>query len=348
MSAKNMPITITEFGTLPDGQVVHLFTLQNAQGITAKFINYGATLVSLKTPDKLGQLDEITLGFDSLAEYLAHEFYFGCIVGRVANRISNGRFNLAGKAYQLPINFIQQHHIHGGLTGFDKVIWQAEPLEGTEPCMKFSYESPDGEEGYPGNVKIDVLYTLTHNNELKITYLATTDQATPIDLTNHAYWNLAGAGKKDVLQHVLSIAADKYIVTDENHIPSGEIRTVNNSSLDFRQPTAIGARLQQLTNGYDLCFALAPSQQKVQFAARITEPTTGRTMEVYTNQNGLQFYTGNYLYDYAIAAGKRTNKLGGFCMETQNFPDAINHPNFPSPVLLPEQEYFHETIFKFL
>lgn len=340
-------ITKTEFGKMPDGQLVYLFTLKNLNGVNAKLINYGATLVSLKTPDRTGHLDEITLGFDTLPEYLAHEFYFGCIIGRVTNRITHGRFNINDKIYQLPINFNQQHHIHGGLKGFDKVIWQAEVLDETEPCIKFSYTSKDGEEGYPGNLTVDVLYTLTHHNELKINYFATTDQPTIVDLTNHTYWNLAGAGSGDVTQHILNVAAEDYIVTDKNHIPNGEIATVTNSPFDFRQPTTIGARLAQLSNGYDLCYALSSSNKKLRLAAKITDPQTGRIMEVYTNQNGLQFYTGNYLYDYKIADNRRTNKLGGFCMETQNFPDAINHHNFPSPILLPEQEYFHETIFKF-
>jgi len=336
-----------EFGKLPDGQIINSYTLRNSHGITVKLINYGATLVSIKTPDKTGQFDEINLGFDSLPEYLAHEFYFGCIIGRVANRITHGRFNLNGKTYQLPINFIKQHHIHGGLKGFDKVVWHTEILDEVEPAIKFTYTSKEGEEGYPGNLTVDVIYTLTQYNELKIAYFATTDQPTILDLTNHAYWNLAGAGKNDILQHVLQVAADEYIVTDKDHIPSGEIRSVANSAVDFRQPTAIGAHINQLANGYDLCYVLSPANKKPRFAARISDPISGRMMEVHTNQNGLQFYTGNYLYDYKIANGRTTKKLGGFCMETQNFPDAINHANFPSPVLLPEQEYFHETVFKF-
>jgi aldose 1-epimerase len=347
-SPQYLTINKTEFGKLPNGQIVHLFTLKNSQGITVKLMNYGATIVSVQTPDKNGIFDEINLGFDTLEEYRKHEFYFGCIVGRVANRISHGRFTLNNKTYQLPINFIQQHHIHGGLNGFDKRVWQAEILESPEHTIKFSYTSQNGEEGYPGNLQVDVIYTLTNNNELKISYFATTDQPTPVDLTNHAYWNLAGAGKVDILKHELTVAAEKYINTDQNHIPSGEICKVANSAYDFRQPITIGARLNQLSNGYDLCYVLPQNNKKVRFAAEISDPDSGRRIEVYTNQNGLQFYTGNYLYDYPIAGNRTTKQFGGFCMETQNFPDAINHKNFPSSVLLPGQEYFHETIFKFI
>jgi aldose 1-epimerase len=330
------------FGTLPNGEAVSQYHLSNNKGLTVKLIDYGATLVSVKIPEQNNS--EIVLGFDTLEEYLKHEFYFGCTVGRVANRIAQGKFSYQGKAYQLACNDKQPNHIHGGCKGFDKVLWRAESFTAIDSVgVRFYYLSKDNEEGYPGNLKVTTTYLLTDANELKIIFQAETDKATPVDLTNHTYWNLAGAGADNVLKHELQVFADNYVVTDQHHIPSGEIRSVQNTSFDFRKSTAIGARIQEVAGGYDLCFALDKSSA---LKAHIVEPNTKRSIELYTTQPGLQFYTGNYLYDYPIADSKHTAQYGGFCFETQNFPDAVNHTNFPSPILTPGKIYQHETVYK--
>lgn len=342
-----MNITSTIFGRLPNGQEIKEYTLTNKQGVSVKLITYGATLVSLKTPDKQGNFDEITLGFDNLADYLAHKFYFGTTIGRVANRISHSRFNYGDTQYTVTPNYEQFHHLHGGLQGFDKVIWEAAVINGpNEAGIKFSYKSLDGAEGYPGNLTVTTTYLLTEQNELKINFWAQTDKPTPVDLTNHTYWNLAGAGKDNVLRHELQVFADAYVVTEKFHIPTGEIHPVENTPFDFKVATPLGARIQQ-AGGYDLCFVLNTPVNHLRRAAYISDPNSGRSLEVLTTQPGLQFYTGNYLTDYPIAGQRRTSQYGGFCFETQNFPDAVNHPNFPTPFLLPEQTYQHETVFKF-
>lgn len=339
---KKLSCSKKPFGTLPSGETITQYQLRNQNGVAVKLINYGATLTSLKLPTT--QNPEIVLGFDTLEEYLKHEFYFGCTIGRVANRIKHGKFTYHNHTYQLACNHDQLHHIHGGVKGFDKVVWQAKSFTEKDAVgVEFSYLSPDGEENYPGNLEIITTYLLTNNNELKITYWAKTDKATPIDLTNHTYWNLAGAGADTILDHELHVCADHYVFTDQYHIPNGEIKSVQHTPFDFNKPISIGARIAE-AGGYDLCFVL--HERPSHIAARITEPRTKRTMELYTTQPGLQFYTGNYLYDYPIAENKHTAKHGGFCFETQNFPDAVNHSNFPTPFLLPEQIYQHETTYK--
>ena len=345
-------ISQKSFGITPNGGVkITQYILQNSNGVSATLINYGATLTSLKVPDKNKKFTEITLGFDTVDEYVEHEFYFGATIGRVANRIINARFTYQDISYELSRNYKEIHHLHGGIRSFDKRIWTATPIEEENAVgVKFFYLSKNGEEGYPGNLAVIVTYMLDDNNELKITYFAKADQPTPVDLTNHTYWNLAGAGNGDVLNHVLHVPADEYIVTAENHLPTGEIKAVNHSAVDFRIAMRIGERIEQV-GGYDLCYVIKPTNHhlhRLPLAASITEPTTNRKLNVYTTQPGLQFYTGNYLYPYKIAGNKKIDKYGGFCFETQNFPAAVNHNNFPSPFLLPDQIYHHETIYKII
>jgi aldose 1-epimerase len=348
-NSAGLSVSKESFGTLPSGEKISQYLLQNVNGMTAAIMNYGATLISLKLPNAQGKMSEITLGFNKLEDYLAHEFYFGATIGRVANRISNAEFHYQGTRHPLTRNYQEQHHIHGGVHGFDKVVWEATIIEEENAVgLKLFYFSKEGEEGYPGNVAVITSYLLNNNNELKISFWAKADQPTPLDLTNHTYWNLAGAGSGDILNHILHISADEYIVTNEAHIPTGEIKAVNHGPVDFRIAMRIGDRIQQV-GGYDLCYVVRPSGNhlhRLPLAAAVIEPTNDRKMHVYTSQRGLQFYSGNYLTSCKIADNKKLDKHGGLCFETQNFPDAVNHPNFPSPILLPDQIYQHETIYK--
>ncbi len=350
-------ITRTAFGTTADGKPVELFTLTNAHGVEVRAMTYGATIVSLRTPDRGGRLGDIVLGHPTLAGYLAQSPYFGAVVGRYGNRIAKGRFSLDGKAYQLATNN-GPNHLHGGVRGFDKVVWNAEPAEtDSSAAVTFSYVSPAGEEGYPGTLHARVTYTLTDRDELRVDYLATTDQATPVNLTQHSYFNLAGAGTRDILGHELMIAADRYTPVDATLIPTGEIAPVAGTPFDFRTPTAIGARIDQndvqIQNGkgYDHNWVLnraGAAEGALVHAARVTEPTTGRTLDVFTTEPGLQFYSGNFL-DGTITGkdGQVYRHRYGFCLETQHFPDSPNHPNFPSTILRPGREYRSTTVFQF-
>lgn len=338
------------FGKLSDGRLITQYRLRNPKGMSIGLINYGATLTSVQIPNSQGNMQELTLGFDRLEDYLAHDFYFGATVGRVANRIANAYYNYKGHDYFLSKNLDFQHHLHGGEKGLDKVVWQAEvATEDTKVSVNFFYTSPDGDQGYPGNLDIKVTYTLTLNNELKVSFQAKTDRATPVDLTNHAYWNLAGAGNGTVLDHVLQIFSDRYVVTDHELLPTGQIAEVKGSPFDFREPHALGERIKDTPGGYDLCYFLpATINHQPQFAAKIKEPISGRVLEVYTTQPGLQFYTGNSLKDYPISANLRTQRYGAFCMETQNLPGAVKYPPFPSPFLLPGDCYQHQTIYRLI
>lgn len=336
----------TQFGTMPDGRPVDLYTLTNANGAVVKITNYGAIITELHVPDRGGRLGDVVLGFDNLAQYLAGHPYFGCTVGRVANRIAGAKFTLDGTTYTLAANN-GLNHLHGGLKGFDKVLWEAEPQEGAS--VKFSYTSPDGEEGYPGNLAVTVLMRWTDQNELVIDYTATTDKPTPVNLTNHSYFNLACEG--DVLGHVLMLSASQYTPTDAALIPTGEIKSVAGTPLDFTTPTPIGARFDQLDTkprGYDHNFVINRAGKGLALAARVFEPKTGRVMEVFTTEPGIQLYTGNFL------DGSLKGKYGavyyqhtGFCLETQHFPDAVNKPTFPSIILRPGQTYHQTTVYKF-
>jgi len=345
------------FGTTADAKPVELFTLTNAHDVEVRAMTYGATIVWLHAPDREGHLDDIVLGYPTLAGYLAQSPYFGAIVGRYGNRIAKGRFTLDGKAYQLATNN-GPNHLHGGVKGFDKVVWSAEPAEtDSSATVTFSYVSPAGEEGYPGTLRARVTYTLTDRDELRVDYLATTDQATPVNLTQHSYFNLAGAGTRDILSHELMIAADRYTPVDATLIPTGEIAPVAGTPFDFRTPTAIGARIGQSDvqlqhgKGYDHNWVLnraGAAEGALVLAARVTEPTTGRTLDVFTTEPGIQFYSGNFL-DGTITGkdGRVYQHRYGFCLETQHFPDSPNHPNFPSTILRPGREYRSTTVFQF-
>src|SRR5579859_3111841 len=342
-----MSLQTKPFGTLPDKAEVNLFTLTNKNGLTASVMNYGATLVQLLTPDRDGKLTDITLGFNTLDGYVKHNSpYFGCIVGRCTNRIAHGRFHLDGNEYRLATNN-GPHHLHGGLKGFDKAFWLAETGGPESSSVMFSHRSPDGDEGYPGNLNVAVVYTLTHNNELAIEDTATTDKPTPINLTNHSYFNLAGAGT--ILDHDLMIAGTQFVPVNDSLIPTGELHRVEGTPMDFTKPTRIGQRLEQVGGdpiGYDHCYAVGQPDGKLKFAARASDPKSGRVLEVHTTQPGVQFYTGNFLNGRGSGkSGIGYQQHAGFCLETQHFPDAINQPAFPSIVLHPGETYSQKTTF---
>jgi aldose 1-epimerase len=338
------------YGTLPDGTAVDLFTLKNPNGMVVKVITYGAIITGIQAPDRNGKLGDIVLGFDNLDAYVKGHPYFGAAIGRVGNRIAKGKFVLDGRTYKLATNN-GPNHLHGGLKGFDKVVWSATATATEDAAqVRFTYTSKDGEEGYPGNLKVTMTYTLTTKNELRIDYRASTDKATPINLTNHSYWNLAGEG--DVLGHELRLFANAFTPVDATLIPTGEIRTVKDSPMDFTQPKPIGRDLKQLTNdpqGYDHNFVLNNHGRTLALAARVYEPKTGRVLEILTDQTGVQFYSGNFLD--GTLTGKRGivyQKHYGFCLETQHFPDSVNQPGFPSVILRPGQTYKTTTIHRFL
>lgn len=341
----------SEFGKLSGGQVITQYTLHNETGMSINVINYGATLTSVKILDSKGRQQELTLGFDHLDDYINHDFYFGATIGRVANRIANAHFNYQKKDYFLSKNKNFAHHLHGGEKGLDKRVWQVQTEnQKNQTNVRFFYLSQNGDQGYPGNLEIEVTYSLTVTNELKISFQAKTDQATPVDLTNHAYWNLAGAGNGTVLDHILQIFSDCYVVTDKDLLPTGKLAKVEGTPFDFREPHPIGERIQNTAiGGYDLCYVLPHlKNHQPQFVARINEPISGRTLEVFTTQPGLQFYTSNSLRDYSISSGLHTQRYGAFCMETQNFLGAVKYSKFPSPFLLPGNNYQHETIYRLI
>lgn len=348
-------ITREPFGTAPDGQPVELFTLTNAHGIELKAMSYGGIVVSLKTPDRDGRLGDIVLGYDGLQGYVDASPYFGAIIGRYGNRIGHARFELDGKTYTLAAND-GANHLHGGTKGFDKVVWEAEPFENEDGVgIVFRYTSPDGEEGYPGTLEVSVTYTLTPSDSWVVEYDATTDKATPINLTQHAYFNLADGGAGDILGHELLIAADQFTPVDSTLIPTGEILPVAGIPFDFRTPHAIGERIAvsnpqlRFGGGYDHNWVLnGTPADGMSLAARVYEPTTGRTLEVLTTEPGIQFYSGNFL-DGSITGKRGTvyRHRSGFCLETQHFPDSPNEPGFPSTILRPGEEYRSRTVFRF-
>lgn len=340
----------TVFGKTPDGQEVDLFTLTNANGLQAKVTTYGAILTELHVPDRNGKFADVVLGFDDLKGYLGGHPCFGATIGRVANRIAKGRFTLNGKEYKLAINN-GPNSLHGGKKGFDKTVWQGAVVPGSsDPSVKLHLASPDNEEGYPGNLDVTVTYTLTRNNELRIDYEAKTTKATPVNLTNHSYFNLAGHGSGDVLNHEMTLQADSYTVSDDTLIPTGEIKSVKGTPLDFTQPTRIGAHIDELkkTQGFDHNFVLRDGGKSLAIGARVVEPKSGRVLEMFTTEPGVQLYTANGL-DTKLKGkgGVGYVKHAGFCLEAQHFPDSINHPEFPSVVLRPGQTYRQTTTYKF-
>jgi aldose 1-epimerase len=343
-----MSVDKTEYGKSADGKTVELFVLTNGKGMTAKVMTYGAILVELHAPDRQGASKDIALGFDNLDRYIKGNPLFGATVGRFANRIGGAQFTLNGKTYSLAKNN-GKNHIHGGLKGFDKQPWKGESFQTDKGAgVKLSYLSVDGEEGYPGNLKVTVTYTLTADNELRIDYTATTDQDTPVNLTNHSYFNLGGADSGDVLGHELQLFADNYTPADDGLIPTGEIAPVNGTPLDFTKPTTIGARIQELskTSGYDHNYVLNSGGKSLALAARVYEPKSGRVLEAFTTEPGVQLYTGNHLWKLAAKNRAVYNKHQGFCLETQHYPDSINKPNFPSPVVKAGETYRSATVFK--
>ena len=346
-----MNIKRTDWGQTAEGAAVQLFTLTNARGMVAKVTSYGAILTELHVPDRAGQATNVVLGFDNLAQYLQGHPGFGATIGRCANRIGGARFTLDGTEYKVAANN-GRHHIHGGPKGFDKKVWQARALPASEQevAVEFSHLSPDGEEGYPGNLQVTVRYTLTSANELRIDYGATTDKPTVINLTNHSYFNLAGSG--DVLGHELQIFADRYTVADADLIPTGEIVPVKGTALDFTTPQTIGARIDQLRpqpNGYDHNYVLNPSKDGTPvLAARAKDPRSGRVMETLTTEPGVQLYTANWLDGRMKGVGGIAyGRHAGFCLETQHYPDSINKPAFPSVILRPGGTFKSVTIYRF-
>ncbi len=352
---KAQPImTKTAFGNLPDGREVFQYTLGNRSGVTAQIINYGATVTSLRVPDRNGKMEDVVLGYDSLRGYIEDTAYFGSIVGRYGNRIGKGRFQLDGKQYQLSIND-GENHLHGGTQGFNKVLWDTRVLsDSTEPSLQLQYVSRDGEEGYPGTVTLKVTYTLSDANELRIDYEGTADQPTILNPTHHSYFNLSGSFTETILNHLLMIEADHITPVDKGLIPTGEIASVKNTPMDFRRPAPIGAHINDVNEqlafgrGYDHNWVLRGESGRIRKVAELYESTSGRLMSVFTDQPGLQFYSGNFLDGTAkgksgIAYQHRT----GLCLEAQAFPDTPNKPQFPPVTLNPGQIYRQTTIYQF-
>lgn len=339
------------FGKLADGTQIDIYTLTNRNGMTARITNYGATVVSLTAPDRRGKSSDIVLGYEDVQGYVEGDSLFGSIAGRYANRIAGGRFTLGDIKYTLAQNN-NGNHLHGGIRGFNKVVWNATTDANANPAqLKLDYLSADKEEGYPGNLRVTVTYTLTDSNELKIDYRATTDKVTVLNLTHHSYFNLAGAG--DILNHELKLYADSFTPTNAVSIPTGELRQVKNTPLDFTKRTRIGARIEaddeqmRFANGYDHNFVLNKKPNRLALAAEVYEPTSGRVMQVLTTEPGVQFYSGNFLKSVKGKAGKTYQRREGFCLEAQHFPDSPNKPNFPSTVLKPGATYTQTTIYKF-
>jgi aldose 1-epimerase len=335
-------ICCAPFGETPDGQPVRRYTLRNRRGVTVRAIDYGGIVTSIETPDRDGCLADIVLGFDALEPYLTGTAYFGALIGRYGNRIARGRFTLDGATYRLATND-GPNHLHGGVRGFDKLVWDVEPFERDDGCgLVLRYVSPDGEEGYPGTLVTTVTYTLTDEDELILDYHASTDRATPVNLTHHSYFNLAGAGSGDVLGQELTIAASAFTPVDASLIPTGEIRQVAGTPFDFRVPTPVGARIDaddtqiSIGCGYDHNFVLDRNGDGLALAARLVDPVSGRTLEIHTTEPGLHLHSGNFLDGSRRGRdGRPYGRRSGLCLEIQHFPDSPNHPGFPSTILRP-------------
>ena len=337
-----MTLERTPFGKTSDGSSVELFTLTNSAGNTVQLTNYGAILVSVQVPDRHGKRANVNLGFGDLQGYLASSPFFGATVGRYANRIAKGKFKLADKTYTLVVNN-GPNHLHGGTVGFDKQVWQAEELRQEDSVgVRFTLTSPDGQEGYPGKLDVIAEYTWNNANELSFKFQATTDAPTVLNMTNHAYWNLAGAGHGDVLEQVLQLKCDRYVAVDDTLIPTGEIAKVDGTPLDFRLPHALGERIAQLpaTKGYDHCYVINGPAGELRSCAMMRDPSSGRVMEVLTTQPGVQLYTANHL-------GAPWGQHGAFCLETQHYPDSPNHPEFPTTQLNPGETFSETTVVRF-
>lgn len=351
-------ITMKSFGQLPDGRQTHLYTLENARGFRADISDFGGTVVNLFVPDKAGKLADVSLGFDNAAKYLAESPFFGALIGRYGNRIAHGKFTLDGKTYSLALNDKPGDipcSLHGGKIGFDKVLWQGRPtIVDGNPALVLTYVAKDGEEGYPGTLSVEVTYTVTQANELRIDYKATTDKATPVNLTNHTYFNLKGEGEGTILDHVLTMNASRTTPVNAGLIPTGEIVPVAGTPMDFTKPHAVGERInadfEQLKfgGGYDHNWVLDNQDGKLALAATVYEPTSGRVMEVLTTEPGLQFYAGNFLDGTRVGkSGKKYVYRSGFCLETQHYPDSPNQPKFPNTILRPGETLRSTTIHRF-
>jgi aldose 1-epimerase len=352
-SEKNM-IEKVSFGKTTDGQETELYTLKNAAGMEVKISNFGGTVVSWTAPNNKGVYEDVILGCDSVAGYNKGVPYFGALIGRYGNRIANGKFSLEGKDYTLAQNN-GVNALHGGLKGFDKVLWTATPIEGEEPGLKLTYTAKDGEEGYPGNLSVEVVYTLQKDNSLKIDYKATTDKTTVVNLTNHTYFNLNGNLDSDILEHEVTLNADKFLPVDKTLIPTGELKPVVGNVFDFLKSKKISAGINDTTDtqikaggGYDHCWVLTDSTKTLKSAATVYEPKSGRVLEVFTTEPAIQFYTGNFL-DGTIKGknGIIYKHRSGLCLETQHYPDSPNKPAFPSTVLKPNETYQTTTVYKF-
>jgi aldose 1-epimerase len=347
-------VTVAPFGRTSDGKAVEVYTLTNARGMQVRAITYGAIIQAIRVPDRSGHLGDVTLGHDSLQGYLTASPYFGAVVGRYANRIARGRFTLEGRTYRLAINN-GPNHLHGGLKGYDKVVWRARSFQRADTAgVRFEHRSPDGDEGYPGAVQVAVTYSLLPGNELVLDYQATSDRPTPLNLSQHTYFNLGGEGSGDILQHVLTVNADRYTPVDTTLIPTGELASVARTPFDFRKGTAIGARIRQPDpqlqrgKGYDHNFVLSRTEPGLFHAVHLLEPKSGRILDISTTEPGLQFYSGNFL-DGTIR-GKAGHVYGfrsGLVLETQHFPDSPNQPRFPSTILRPSEEHRSRTVFAF-
>lgn len=354
MTEDKIAITQSEFGKTKDGLVVNQYTLKNRNGVEMNVITYGGRITSLKVPNKSGEFENVILGFDNLEAYEADNPFFGALIGRYGNRIANGKFNLNGEEYALATND-GSNHLHGGVDGYDRVVWEAEPIEGSEDStLKLTYLSKDGEEGYPGNLNVTVVYTLTNDNAVEVTYEATTDKSTVVNLTQHAYFNLTGDFSKDILNHDVVIDADTYLPVDETLIPTGEIRKVEGTPFDFTSPKKIGKEInadnEQLKRGkgYDHCWVLNGKKGNMRFVASAFDEDSGRFMEILSTEPAIQFYTGNFLDGTLPMPNKGTyNHRTGFCLETQHYPDSPNQEKFPSTVLNPGETYKTKTTFKF-
>jgi aldose 1-epimerase len=342
------------FGKLDDGTTVDIYTLKNGKGLQVEITNYGGAVVSIRTPDRRGRMSDIALGYDDLRGYLADTAYFGALIGRYANRIAQAKFTLNGTEYQLAKNN-GPNHLHGGVRGFNKVVWQAREMTHTDGvALELTYLSKDKEEGYPGNLAVTATYVLSDANELRVEYTATTDKETVVNLTHHSYFNLAGSGVGDVLRHEVKINADRFTPVDETLIPTGELKAVKDTPFDFSRETAIGSRINQADNqlvlgkGYDHNFVLNKTGQELSLAATVYEPASGRALEMWTTEPGMQLYTGNFLDGVRGKSGKVYNRRGGFCLEAQHFPDSPNQPAFPSTALKPGERYTQTTVYKFM
>lgn len=350
MTAGAKEVGKSEYGETADGAKVDLYSLRNDHGMEVRVMTYGATLIGVDVPDREGNRENVTLYLDSLDDYLGGHPLFGSVVGRFANRIDKGGFTIDGVRYALEsVNPRNGVHIHGGKTGFQKQVWEAEEVDVKDTKgVRFTLTSADGHEGYPGTVKVEVTYALTGTDELLTEYKATTDKPTHVNLTNHAYWNLAGAGSGDVLGQKLILKATRYLEFDERKIPTGKLLKVEGTPLDFREATPIGARLEQVPGGYDHCYVVDRQRAgELAYCARAEDPVSGRLLEIFTTQPGVQFYTANGLSAKLEAGGKRYGKHHGFCLETQAYPDTPHHPEFPGTLLRPGELYHEITVYSF-